>query len=301
MPAPLLIVVTGPTAAGKTAFSITLAKHFKTEIISADSRQFYREMEIGTAKPTRSELEQAPHHFINSHSIHDSYSAGKYETEALECIEKLFKKHDKLVMTGGSLLFINAVCEGLDALPQADAAIREKYNRLLLEQGIAALQQELKIKDPDYYKNADIHNPRRLIRALEVTELCGLPYSAMRSRQPKKRSFDIIKIGLKTQKGQLTEAINRRVDDMLRRGWLDECKKLYPYRHLNALQTVGYKEIFGFLDGKYNWADTVERIKIETRHYAKRQLTWLKREKDMVWFLPSQTGEAIQHIDAFAG
>lgn len=296
MPRPILIVVVGPTASGKTAFSISLATHFKTEIVSADSRQMYREMEIGTAKPSPEELMIAPHHFINSLSIFDDYSAGKYETEALSCIHRLFLKHDKVILTGGSSLFVNAVCNGLDRLPQADPTLRKKYEELLQKEGIKALQEQLERKDAVYYSEVDIQNPRRLIRALEVIELTGLPYSALRSKEGKKRDFEVIKIGLKTEKEQLIKWINTRIEKMLAAGWLEECRALYPYRHLNALQTVGYKEIFDYIDGKCDWNITIERIRTETWHYAKRQLTWLKKEKDIKWFSPEEISNAIQFI-----
>ncbi len=296
MSRPLLIVVVGPTASGKTAFSIELALRFRTEIISADSRQFYREMEIGTAKPTVQQLKKVPHHFINSLSVHEEYSAGKYETEALECIQKLFVNHNAVLLTGGSFLFVDAVCNGFDKLPPASAELREKYDAILRQQGIRALQELLHLTDPVYYNEADINNPRRLIRALEVIELTGNPYSLLRNRKPKKRGFDIVKIGLTTEKDELVNRINSRVEKMIDEGWLDECKRLYPLRKLNALQTVGYVEIFDYLDSKCDLNSAVERIKTETWHYAKRQLTWLRRDKDIIWFAPAQTDEAVQYI-----
>ena len=299
MPNNLLVAILGPTAIGKTAVSLQLAERFKTEIVSADSRQFYQEMEIGTAKPTSAELKQVLHHFINNLSIQDDYSVGKYEKEALSCLVELFKKHNKVILTGGSGLFVNAVCHGLDSLPEGDAELRDKYEEVLKKQGIEALQEELKSKDPEYYEEVDKKNPRRLIRALEVIQTSGIPYSQFRNRKPKPRGFNIIKIGLNTDKPLLVERINARIDSMLKAGWLDECKNLYPYRNLNALKTVGYAELFDFIEGKFDWDTTVEQIKINTWHYAKRQLTWLRKDKEIKWFSPSDIESIFQYIATF--
>lgn len=279
-----LIAIVGPTAVGKTALSIKLAEMLHTEIVSADSRQFYREMDIGTAKPTAEELKQIPHHFINSLSIHDEYSVGDYEKDALQCIEGLFKKHDKVILVGGSGLFVKAVCEGLDKLPPGDKQIREYYEDLLTEEGLEPLQTELQAKDPLYYKVVDKQNPRRLIRALEVISLTGKPYSQFRQRKPTERNFRVIKIGLNMDKEVLRKRIDQRVDEMLSQGWLEECKKLYPYRNINALKTVGYSELFDFIEGKTDWETTITNIKTNTWHYAKRQLTWFKKDKEVRWF-----------------
>jgi len=293
----LLIAIVGPTAVGKTAVAINLAEELHTEIVSADSRQFYREMEIGTAKPTAEELKKVPHHFINNLSIHDEYNAGKYEKEAVTCLAKLFEKHDKIILVGGSGLFIDALCNGFDELPEADLKLRERYEDVLKNEGISALQQELQSKDPDYYNEVDKNNPRRLIRALEVINQTGLPYSQIRKRKVAQRDFAIIKIGLNLDKEILRERIDKRVDDMLTAGWLDECKSLYEYRNLNALRTVGYTELFDFIAGKNDWETTVQNIKTNTWHYAKRQLTWFKKDKDIKWFYPTEI-EAIQsHIN----
>lgn len=296
MPEKKLIVIIGPTAVGKTALSLKLAEVLKTEIISADSRQFYREMEIGTAKPNTDELAQAKHHFINSLSILNDYSVGDYEKDALKCMEDLFKKHDTLILVGGSGLFVSAVCEGLDILPPGDKEIREKYEMLFSEQGIEPLQKELKEKDPAYFEKVDKQNPRRLIRALEVITLSGKPYSEFRKRSPVKRNFTTLKIGLTIDKTILLKRINRRVDDMLAGGWLEECKKLYPHKNLNALKTVGYSELFDFIDGKADWNTTVEKIKTNTWHYAKRQLTWFRKDKEIRWFSANEENEIIKYI-----
>jgi len=282
-----LIAIVGPTAVGKTAVSILLAEKLHTEIVSADSRQFYREMEIGTAKPSAEELKKVTHHFINTLYIDDDYSVGNYEIDALQCLEELFKTHDKVLLTGGSGLFVKAVCEGLDKLPSGDKGIREHYENLYKEKGLEPLQIELLDKDRNYFDAVDKQNPRRLIRALEVINLTGKPYSEFRKRKPAERNFEVVKIGLNVDKELLRKRIDQRVDEMLAAGWLEECKRLYPYRHLNSLKTVGYTELFDFIEGKTDWETTVTNIKTNTWHYAKRQLTWFKKDKEIRWF----TGE----------
>ena len=282
-----LIAIVGPTAVGKTAVSILLAEKLHTEIVSADSRQFYREMEIGTAKPSAEELKKVTHHFINTLYIDDDYSVGNYEIDALQCLEELFKTHDKVLLTGGSGLFVKAVCEGLDKLPSGDKGIREHYENLYKEKGLEPLQIELLDKDRNYFDAVDKQNPRRLIRALEVINLTGKPYSEFRKRKPAERNFEVVKIGLNVDKELLRKRIDQRVDEMLGTGWLEECKRLYPYRHLNSLKTVGYTELFEFIEGKTDWETTVTNIKTNTWHYAKRQLTWFKKDKEIQWF----TGE----------
>lgn len=296
---PLLIVIAGPTAAGKTSLAIRLAERFETEIVSADSRQFYREMEIGTAKPSEEELRAVPHNFINNLSIHNEYDVGKYEKEALKCLENIFKKHEKAILVGGSGLYISAVCQGMDALPEGDAATREHYEHIVKEKGIEALQAELKEKDPVYYETVDKRNPRRLIRALEVIKLTGLPYSQLRNKKAVKRDFSVVKIGIALPKEELVKRINQRIDTMIAFGWLDECKSLYPFRSLNALNTVGYTEIFDYLDGKCTWEKTVEQIKTNTWHYAKRQLTWFRKDKEIKWFSPEDYQQICNYITTF--
>ena len=282
-----LIAIVGPTAVGKTAVSILLAEKLHTEIVSADSRQFYREMEIGTAKPSAEELKKVTHHFINTLYIDDDYSVGNYEIDALQCLEELFKTHDKVLLTGGSGLFVKAVCEGLDKLPSGDKGIREHYENLYKEKGLEPLQIELLDKDRNYFDAVDKQNPRRLIRALEVINLTGKPYSEFRKRKPAERNFEVVKIGLNVDKELLRKRIDQRVDEMLAAGWPEECKRLYPYQHLNSLKTVGYTELFEFIEGKTDWETTVTNIKTNTWHYAKRQLTWFKKDKEIQWF----TGE----------
>jgi len=279
-----LIIIAGPTAAGKTALAIQIAKHFKTEIISADSRQFYREMNIGTAKPSKEELEVIPHHLIDSHSIVDSFSVGDFEKEVINLLEKLFKSLDKVVLVGGSGLFINAICNGFDELPVASEETRNKLNQLLVEKGIEHLQEKLKKADPQYYAEVDINNPQRLIRALEVFESTGYPFSTYRTKTPKKRNFNIIKLGINPTREKLYEQINLRVNQMVERGLFEEVKGLVEYRQLNTLNTVGYSELFEYIDGKLSKEEAIDKIKQNTRRFAKRQLTWFNNaEKWTKW------------------
>ena len=293
-----LIIIAGPTAAGKTALAIQIAKHFKTEIISADSRQFYREMNIGTAKPSKEELDAIPHHLIDSHSIVESFSVGDFEKEVINLLEKLFKTHDQVVLVGGSGLFINAICNGFDELPVATEETRAGLNKLLAEKGIGHLQEKLKKVDPQYYAEVDINNPQRLIRALEVFESTGNPFSSYRTNTPKKRNFDIIKLGISPTREKLYEQINLRVDQMVENGLFEEIEGLKEYRHLNALNTVGYSEIFDYLDGKHTKQETIDKIKQNTRRFAKRQLTWFKKSEDIQWFDPEGSDSILKYLDA---
>lgn len=281
-----LIVVAGPTAIGKTALAIQLAQYYNTEIISADSRQFYKEMEIGTAKPSRDELEAVRHHFINSHSVTDYFNAGDYEKEASRLIENLFHSHDQLILAGGSGLFINAVIHGFDELPAADPEIRNRLNQLLADKGIGHLREMLKKADPVYFAEADTHNPQRIIRALEVWETSGRPFSEFRKKSRKERPYEIVIIGLNTNRSALYENINTRVDKMMQDGLLDEVQSLIPFRQLNPLDTVGYSELFDYLDGKYSLDEAVEKIRQNTRRFAKRQLTWFRKTEGIRWFEP---------------
>ena len=293
-----LIIIAGPTAAGKTALAIQIAKHFKTEIISADSRQFYREMNIGTAKPSKEELEVIPHHLIDSHSIVDSFSVGDFEKEVINLLEKLFKSLDKVVLVGGSGLFINAICNGFDELPVASEETRNKLNQLLVEKGIEHLQEKLKKADPQYYAEVDINNPQRLIRALEVFESTGYPFSTYRTKTPKKRNFNIIKLGINPTREKLYEQINLRVNQMVERGLFEEVKGLVEYRQLNTLNTVGYSELFEYIDGKLSKEEAIDKIKQNTRRFAKRQLTWFKKSEDMNWFEANELNAILDFLDA---
>lgn len=291
-----LIVLAGPTASGKTATAIKLANAFETDIISADSRQFYKELSIGTAAPTEKELSQTNHFFVHHLSIFDKYDVADYEQDVLFFLKHYFKTSDCIVMTGGSGLFIDAVCNGLDAIPDVSDEIRIKVQKMYDEGGIEALQSEVEKVDPEYFKIVDKQNPRRLQRALEVFYQTGKPYSTFRQKNVAKRDFDIIKVALLWDRDKLIERISNRVDLMMEQGLLDEVKSVYPYRHLNTLNTVGYKELFDYLDGKCTLEQAVEQIKISTRQYAKRQMTWLRKNNDYKWFTIEQTDEMIEYI-----
>lgn len=284
-----LIVIAGPTAVGKTAVAIKLAQQLHTEIVSADSRQFYREMSIGTAKPTEEELAAIKHHFINSHSITESFSVGDFEKQCLQLLDELFKTHDKVIMAGGSGLFIQAVTKGFDDLPVADTAIREQLNIELAEKGIQFFQERLKNVDPDYYTQVDLNNPQRLIRALEVFETTGKPFSSYRKAITNKRPFGVIEIGLDLPREVLYNRINQRVDIMISEGLVEEVRSLLPYRHLNALNTVGYSELFGYFDGKTDLDTAIALIKQNTRRFAKRQLTWFRKNKEIKWLMTDRS------------
>lgn len=278
-----LIVIAGPTAVGKTAIAIQVAQHYNTVVLSADSRQFYREMSIGTAKPDAEELAAVKHYFIDSHSIQENFSVGDFEKQALTLLDELFKEHDVIVMAGGSGLYIKAVCEGFDNLPVADPGIRHKLNQDFTALGIRHLQERVKEVDPDYYEQVDIQNPQRLIRALEVFETTGKPISYYRKSTVNERPFNIVKIGLNLPRDILYQQINYRVDKMVDQGLLDEVKSLIPHRKLNALNTVGYSELFDHIDGKIDLESALDLIKQNTRHFAKRQLTWFRKDKDIHW------------------
>lgn len=290
-------MVAGPTAVGKTAVAIQLAQHFQTEIISADSRQCFKELNIGVARPSIEELQQVKHHFIASHSIHEEVTAATFEEYALQKANELFKQHDIVVMVGGTGLYIKAFCEGLDKIPAIDPVIREQVTKQYEEKGMEWLQQQVKEKDPAFYAAGEIHNPQRMMRALEVVEATGQSILSFRSGQKSKRDFDIIKIGLELPKEELHQNIHTRVDKMMEAGLLDEIKKLLPYRYLNALQTVGYAELFSYLDGTISIDKAIEQVKTNTRQYAKRQMTWFKKDKEMNWFAPSQAGEITRFLD----
>ena len=294
-----LIGVIGPTAIGKTSLSIELAKHFETEIVSADSRQFYKEMSIGTAVPTDEELTQAPHHFIQHISIEDSYSVGDFEREALQKLNSLFLTHEKLIMVGGSGLYVNAVVHGLDEFPEVDPSIRAALNEKFADSGVQVLQEELKALDPEYFSEVDKDNPHRLIRALEVCLGTGKPYSSFRKNKRPEREFKSILIGLTAERELIYDRINKRVDMMMEQGLLEEVTQLADKKQLNALNTVGYKELFLHLEGKSSLEDAVSEIKKNTRRFAKRQLTWFRKNEEVKWFdfrTPSE--EIIQFLES---
>ncbi len=297
MPSQNLIVIVGPTAIGKTALSIALAKTFECPILSADSRQFFKETNIGTAKPTIAEMLGIPHYFINSHSISEEYNVGKYEKEAIALLEKLFQTNEKIILVGGSGLYVDAVCKGFDELPEGDEAIRTEINLLLKTKGIEGLQNLLKELDINYYNKVDLQNPQRLSRALEVCLSTGKPYSELRKGDIKKRNFNSIKIGINTSRNLLYDRINQRVDEMMANGLLEEVKSLQAYKHVNALQTVGYKEFFNYLENNSDLKSAIELVKQNTRRFAKRQLTWFHKDKEIKWFEPNQVGEIMDYLN----
>lgn len=291
-----LLNVVGPTAIGKTSLAINLAKKFNTEIISADSRQFYKEMRIGTAVPSTEELEAAKHHFIQHISIEDAYNVGDFEAEAIQKLEEIFQDHDIVIMVGGSGLYTKSVLQGLDYFPEVPAEIRENLKLKYEENGLVPLQKELQKYDPEYYYVADVENPQRVIRALEVCITSGKPYSSYLNQPKKQRDFIPISIGLTADREIIYERINRRVDLMMNEGLLEEVEKLFAHKHLNALNTVGYKELFSYLEGKIPLETAVSEIKKNTRRFAKRQLTWFRKDPDIQWFDFKTPSEEVQEF-----
>ena len=291
-----LILIVGPTAVGKTELCINLAKKYQTEIISCDSRQFYREMNLGTAKPTSNELSEVPHHFINSRSIEENYDVKQFERDAIELLDSLFLKNNVVIMTGGSGLFADAVVGGLDEMPTIDPSVREQVIRDYQEHGITFLQSEVQRMDPDYFEMVDQQNPQRLMRALEVVRGTGMPFSSFRIKKKKDRPFNVVKIGLERPRLELYERIEKRMDQMIQAGLFDEADALFRKRHLNSLQTLGYTEIFDFLEGKYDRAEAIRLLKRNSRRYAKRQLTWFKKDPDIKWFNPENQENIFDYI-----
>ena len=291
-----LIVIVGPTAIGKTELAIKVAQHFNTEIVSADSRQFYKEMSIGTAKPSGDELQAIKHHFIDSHSIHEEFTVGDFEAQALSTLNAILQSKEVAVLVGGSGLFIKAITEGFDNLPKTEPGLRKELNQLFDLEGILPLQEKLQKLDPLYYQEVDLNNPQRIIRALEVSISSGQPYSSFRSHQTQTRPFSIIKIGLNTQRETLYNRINARVDNMINAGLINEVKSLLPYKHHNALNTVGYSEIFDALDGNLSMEVAIQNIKQNTRRFAKRQLTWFRKDVEIKWFEPEEKDQVLTYI-----
>jgi tRNA dimethylallyltransferase len=282
-----LIVIVGPTAVGKTAAAIRVARHFQTEIVSADSRQLFRELNIGTAKPSPEELGAVPHHFISSHSIHDPYDAAQYGREALERINVLFTRHDYVVLCGGSGLYVQALCDGFDEIPTVPATVREELTRQYRVAGIEVLQEKMRQLDPLLFQKMDQQNPHRLIRALEVVQHTGLSIDSFRQKRRPVHDFSMVKFGLELPRETLNQAIDARMDKMIAEGLFAEAERLYPFRAHNALQTVGYQEIFDYMDGLYNQEEAVRLLKRNSRRYAKRQMTWFKRDEEIVWLNPA--------------
>jgi tRNA dimethylallyltransferase len=293
-----LIVITGPTAVGKTKLTIELARHFNVPIINADSRQLFRGMEIGTAAPTDKERQQARHEFTGMLNLEDYYSASMFEQDVLSWLSQHFKEHDIALMSGGSMMYIDAVCNGIDDIPTIRDDIRTMMKQRLQEEGLEALCEELKRLDPEHYEVVDKKNTRRVVHALEICHQTGNTYTSFRRQQKKERPFHLIKIGLNRPREELYERINQRVDNMMEQGLEAEARKLYPQRQLNALNTVGYKEMFAYMDGTWTLEEAIERMKGNTRRYARKQLTWFKRDKDMKWFHPDDKEQILNYISS---
>lgn len=289
-----LVIVLGPTGVGKTKLTLQLAERLGTEIISCDSRQMFKEMSIGTARPTEEQTTRVKHHFVGNLSIHDYYSCGRFELEVLALLGKLFKTYDTVIMTGGSMLYIDAVCKGIDDRPKVDQALRDSLWARYDKDGIEGIREELVRLDPDYAATVDPHNYKRIIHALEICLSTGQPYSALRKETQKKRDFEIVKIGLNLPREELYDRINRRVDQMMADGLLEEAKKLYPLKELNSLNTVGYKELFNYFDGTWELDYAVNMIKQDSRRYAKKQLTWFRRDEEIHWIAPNEIEEAVR-------
>ena len=292
-----LIVVVGATGSGKTDISLRLATHFAAPIISTDSRQFYRGIPIGTAQPTAEQLATAEHHFIASHELTDNFNCGEYEVQALARLEELFSKHDTVVAVGGSGLYIQALCEGMDNLPQADEQLRQSLTERLQREGIESLLADLQRLDPAYYEQVDRQNPSRVLRAVEVCMQTGAPYSSLRTGERHKRDFNIVKVGIEWEREALYDRINRRVDMMISEGLETEARAVYHLRHLNSLQTVGYREMFEWFDGSISREEAIDLIKRNSRRYAKRQMTWFRRDAEIRWFAPTDTDAMIEFLE----
>ena len=292
-----LIVVVGPTGVGKSAISLKLAKHYQTEIISADSRQVFHELTLGTAVPSAEDLKSVPHHFIQTKSIHDYYNVSEYETEAIQLIDKLFHTNNPLILTGGSMLYVDTICKGIDDIPTIDPVIRDEVISWYNENGIEALRQRLLELDPEYYHQVDLNNPKRLLHAVEICLMSGKSFTSFRTNTIKERPFRIVKIGINQDRKILYERINERVLKMMENGLLEEAKTVYPYRNLNSLNTVGYKELFTYLNGDCSLDEAVDLIQRNTRKYARKQLTWFRNNQDIKWFEPEQIAEIITYTD----
>lgn len=294
---PALIVILGPTGVGKTELAVWLAQCLDTEIVSADSRQMYRELSIGTAPPSADMLTAIKHYFIGSHSIFDLYSAGQYEIDVIKILSKIFENQKVAILVGGSMLYIDAVCKGIDDIPNVDEQTRKYWNDVYRENGLNFIQNKLKELDPKHFsEQIDIKNPKRIIHALEICTITGRPFSEIRTGKFTKRNFDIVKIGINLPREILYNRINARVDKMITSGLLAEAKKFYPYRELNTLNTVGYKELFEYFDGKILLDLAIEHIKRDTRHYAKKQLSWFGHDKEITWFLPDEKDKIIKFL-----
>ena len=291
-----LVVLIGPTGVGKTELSLSIAERFNTCIVSADSRQLYADLKIGTAAPTPDQLARVPHHFVGTLKLTDYYSAAQYEAEVMKKLEELFKEHEVVVLTGGSMMYVDAICKGIDDIPTVDKETRELMIQRYEEEGLEKLCSELKLLDPEYYQIVDLKNPKRVIHALEICYMTGKTYTSFRTREIKKRPFRIIKIGLTREREELYNRINRRVDEMMEKGLLEEARSVAEYKHLNSLNTVGYKEIFKYIDGEWPLDFAIEKIKQNSRIYSRKQMTWFKRDTEISWFHPEKKEEIMNHI-----
>lgn len=292
-----LIVLIGPTGVGKTELSLRLAEHFHTCIVSADSRQLYADLKIGTAAPTSEQLNRVPHYLVGTLKLTDYYSAARYEEEALATLDHLFRQHDTVILTGGSMMYIDAICKGIDDIPTVDTETRELMLQRYETEGLEKLCAELKLLDPEYYRIVDLKNPKRVIHALEICYMTGKTYTSFRTQQKKQRPFCIIKVGLTRDRAELYDRINHRVDIMIEEGLLEEARSVYPYRTLNSLNTVGYKEMFNYLDGTWELPFAIEKIKQNSRIYSRKQMTWFKRDEEIQWFHPEQETEILDYIN----
>lgn len=298
MKKPVLIVLIGPTGVGKTELSLSIAEHYHTSIISSDSRQLYKDLKIGTAAPTPAQLARVPHYFVGTLELTDYYSAAQYETEVLKKLDELFQTHPVVVMTGGSMMYVDAVCKGIDDIPTMDKDTRELMIHRYETEGLDQLCAELRVLDPEYYRIVDLKNPKRVIHALEICYMTGKTYTSFRTRTQKERPFRIVKVGLTREREELYQRINQRVDEMMKEGLLEEAKRVYPYRQLNSLNTVGYKEMFKYLDGEWDLPFAIEKIKQNSRIYSRKQMTWFKRDAEITWFHPEQKEEVLRFLDS---
>lgn len=296
MKKPTLIVLLGPTGVGKTELSLSIAEAYHTSIVSADSRQLYADIKIGTAAPTAEQLARVPHYFVGTLDLHDYYSAAQYEMEVLKKLEELFRKNDVVVLTGGSMMYIDAVCKGIDDIPTVDNETRQLMLERYEQEGLERLCAELKLLDPEYYQIVDLKNHKRVIHALEICYMTGKTFTSFRTQTQKERPFEILKIGLKREREELYERINRRVDIMMEEGLLEEARRVYPFRQLNSLNTVGYKELFNYLDGTWELPFAIEKIKQNSRIYSRKQMTWFKRDQHITWFHPEDTAEIMSFL-----
>lgn len=292
-----LLVVLGPTGVGKSDISIQLAQYYQTEIISADSRQFYKELSIGTAVPSAEDRKKVPHHFIQTKSIFEYYNVSSFETEVLELTDKLFRMVNPLILTGGSMLYVDTICKGIDDIPTVDPEIREEVIDWYNKNGIEALRERLLEVDPEYYHVVDLNNYKRMLHAVEIHQMTGLPFTSFRKNTIRERPFRIIKIGINQDREILYDRINRRVTKMIEEGLVEEARAVYPYRNLNSLNTVGYKELFAYFDGEITLDEAIDLIQRNTRKYARKQLTWFRRDQEIQWFEPQQFSEIIDFVD----